>query len=228
MSDPAIPGSATLTQRERELTARMHTVVTVAPDTVMAKPVRPGSLDRYLAAELSAGMWGKEPPFDFRCVGGTVARRQDIANLRTPAEFVRAFRLDYPGSPFRPEQPMLHVLEFVAVQPAQFVIPLGAPSLPYPRTGFPPNIAEVRAASLHMVEAAETVGLDPNSYRVELNPWPYSGTGITPDAELGVPEWWKRYGPLPAGAVVVEHGQQGASRPVATYRGAALGWRDLR
>ena len=224
----AVPGSGSLTQRERELTARVHTIVTVEPDTVMAKPLRPGSLERYLRSEISAGVWGQEPPFEFRSVGGTVARRQDIANLRTPADFVRAFRLDYPGSPFRPDQQILHVMEFVAVDPAQFVIPLGAPALPSPRTGFPPNMTDVRVAGFRMVEAAETAGVDPNTYRLELNPWPYTGTGITPDQELGVPERWKRYGPLPAGTAIVEYGQNGTSRPVATYQGAVLGWRDLR
>lgn len=224
----SVPGSGSLTQRERELTARVHTIVTVEPDTVMAKPLRPGSLDRYLRHEISAGVWGQQPPFDFRVVGGTVARQQDIANLRIPADFLRAFRLDYPGSPFFPGLPVLHVLEFVAVDPAQFVIPLGAPALPYPRPGFPPNMTDVRVAGFRMIEAAETVGLDPNTYRLELNPWPYTGTGITPDQELGVPERWKRYGPLPAGATIVEHGRDGSSRPVAGYQGAALGWRDLR
>jgi hypothetical protein len=220
----SVPGSGALTRRERELTARVHTVVTVGPDTILAKPLRPGSLERYLRAEVSAGAWGQDPPFDYRLAGGTVARRQDVAHLATPAAFVRAFRLDYPDSPFRPDLPILHVMEFATVEPAQCVIPLGAPALPYPRIGFPPNMTDVRTAGFRMIDAAEAAGIDPNTYRLELNPWPYSGTGITADPELGVPERWRRYAPLPAGATIVEHDQAGRRRPVATYRGAALGW----
>jgi hypothetical protein len=223
-----VPGSGSMTQHERELVARVHTVATVQPDTVMSKPVRPGSLERYLRSEVSAGIWGKEPPFDFRLIGGTVARAQDVANLRTPADFVRAFRLDYPGNPTRPDLPVLHVMEFLVVDPAQFVIPLGAPALPYPEKGFPPNMTDVRVAGFRMIEAAETAGVDPNTYRLELNPWPYTGTGITPDQELGVPERWRRYAPLPAHATIFEYTQGGTKRPVAGYLGAMLGWRDLR
>ena len=50
------------------------------------RPLRPGSLERYLHAEVSAGRWGERPPFDYRVAGGTVARLQDLAGLRTPAD----------------------------------------------------------------------------------------------------------------------------------------------
>ncbi|MFL6142812.1 MAG: hypothetical protein ACJ72N_13205 [Labedaea sp.] len=224
----SVPGSGGLTQHERELTARVHTLVTVEPDTVLAKPLRPGSLERYLRGEVSAGRWGEEPPFDFRMAGGTVARAQDLPDPATPADLVRAFRLDYPGSPFRPDPPVLLVVEFAATEPAQLVIPLGAPAPPYPPTGFPPNMTDVRMAGFRMLEAAQTAGLDPNLYRLELNPWPYAGTGITADPELGVPERWRRFAPLPAGALIVEYTTAGGRRPVAGYSGSALGWRDLR
>ncbi|HEU5473269.1 MAG TPA: hypothetical protein VFV67_21705 [Actinophytocola sp.] len=224
----AVPGSGALTERERALTARVHTVVTVEPDTVLVKPLRPGSLERYLHAEVSAGRWGERPPFDYRVAGGTVARLQDLAGLRTPADLLRAFRLDYPGSPFRPDLPELHLLAFAATQPAQLVIPLGAPALPYPRTGYPPNMTEVRVAALRMIEAAEAAGVDPNAYRMELNPWPYTGTGITADPETGVPVRWRRYAPLPAGAVIMVYRLDGSTSQVASYRGAGFGWRAER
>lgn len=229
MSAPVqVPGSGALTQHERELAARVHIHVTIEPDTIMAKALAPGSLRRYLAREVSPGVWGKEPPFDYRVVGGTVVRAQDVAQLRTPAEFVRALRLDYPGSPFRPDLPVLHTLEFRAVAPNQYVIPLGAPTLDDPRNPVPYESDAVRDAAWAMVEAAEAAGLDPNLYRKQINPWPYTGTGITADAELGVPERWRRYDPMPGGATIVEYNQNGARKPAAFYRGEAFGWEPAR
>ncbi|HET9138259.1 hypothetical protein [Actinophytocola sp.] len=223
-----IPGSGALTQRERELTARVHTVVTVESDTVLVKPLRPGSLERYLRSEVSAGRWGERPPFDYRVTGGIVGRQQDVAELRTPRELLRAFRLDYPGSPFVPDLPALHVLEFAASEPAQLVIPLGAPASPYPQTGFPPNMTEVRVAARHMIEAAAAAGVDPNTIRMQLDPWPFTGTGLTADPDTGIPVRWRRYAPLPGGAVITEFRTDGSSRPVAQFGGSGYGWRELR
>jgi hypothetical protein len=228
MSETAgVPGSGALSQRERELTARVHTVVTVATDTMVAKVLRPGDLERYLRHEVSAGRWDTAPPFDHHLAGGTVARLRDLAGLRTPGDFVRALRLDYPGSPFQADLPVVHVLEFPATEPAQFVTPFGAPTLPYPRVGFPPNMTEVRVVAAQMADAAEASGVDPNTYRIELNPWPFSGTGITADPRLGVPEWWHRYAPLPAGAAIVAVDPTGQRRPVARYLGVPRSWEAL-
>lgn len=227
-AEGAVPGAGAMTQQERELTARIHTIVTVEPNTILAKVLAPNALARYMRREVSAGEWGKEPPFDYRIVGGTVARLQDVAQLRTPAEFLRAFRLDFPGSPFTPNLPTLYVMELVAVDPSLVVIPLGAPAPPFPPTGYPPNMSDVRVAGVRMIDAARPAGVDPNSYRLEINPWPYTGTGITADAELGFPERWRRYAPVPVGAAIVAYDQAGNKRPVASYRGAVAGWEALQ
>jgi hypothetical protein len=131
-----IPGAGRLSDHERELVARVQPVVVVEPGTVMLNVLRPGSVERYLRREVSPGVWGQAPPFDYRLVGGTVVRQQDCSALRVPADFVRALRLDYPRGPFRVDQPVLHTMEFLAVDPAQFVTPFGAPSQPYPEQGF--------------------------------------------------------------------------------------------
>jgi hypothetical protein len=223
-----VPGSGALSQHERELAARVHTFVTVEPHTIMVKVLAPGSLPRFLDREVSQGAWGRVPPFDYRVAGGTVVRAQDVTELHTPAEFMRALRLDYPGSPFRPDLPVLHILEFRAMLPNQYVTPLGAPSVDDPGNPVPYDSDPVRAAAWAMADAAETVGLDPNTYRKQINPWPYSGTGITADAELGVPEWWRRYDPLPGDSVIYEHAHDGSKVAAAVYRGEAFGWEPLR
>ncbi|HEV2777936.1 MAG TPA: hypothetical protein VGX25_00910 [Actinophytocola sp.] len=228
MTQPVVPGSGSLTQDERVLAARVQGLVEIAPDTPMIKLLAPGELERYLRREVSQGEWGRRPPFDFRTVGGIVARAQDTTNLRTPVEFMRAFRVDYPGSPFRPDQPVVHVMEFLAVQPGQFVIPLGAPASLDPSAGLRPNTPAVRDAAYAMIDAAATAGLDPNTYRMEIAPWPYTGTGVTADPELGVPERWKRPSTVPSGATIFQYDPSARKLPVAIYRGAALGWEQLR
>jgi hypothetical protein len=224
----SIPGSGELTQRQRELLARSLTLAPIEPNTVMVKALPPAILGRYLRAEISAGRWGEIPPFDYRRVGGTVARQQDTTHLRTPPDFIRGFRLDYQGSPFRPDQRELHTMEFLAIEPRSFVIPLGAPTLQYPRTGYPPNQADVRIAAHAMIDAARTAGLDPNTYRMELNPWPCSGTGITADPEFGFPERWMCFNPIPNAATIFAYDQVGNKTPVAIYRGVMLGWESFQ
>ncbi|MTD57779.1 hypothetical protein [Amycolatopsis pithecellobii] len=220
-----IPGSGRLSEHERELVARVHRAVVIEPGTIMLKVLRPGSIERYLRHEISPGVWGQAPPFDHRLVGGTVVRKQDCGRLRTPADFVHALRLDYPLSPFHPGLPMLHTMEFPAMDPAQYVTPLGAPSQPYPEDGFPPDHAEVELVAAAMAQAAERAGVNPNTVRREVRPWPFTGTGLTADADGGVPERWRRFGPIPAGAAIVEYPQ---AKPVAVYRGEAFGWAVTR
>jgi hypothetical protein len=223
-----VPGAGALSQHERELTARVHIFVTIEPDTIMVKALPPGALQRYLNREVSPGAWGSEPPFDYRVVGGTVVRAQDVTELHTPADFMRALRLDYPGSPFMPDVPVLDILEFRAVAPNQYIVPLGAPTVDDPRNPAPYDSDAVREVAWAMADAAEAVGLDPNVYRKQINPWPYTGTGITADPELGVPERWRRYDPVPGGATIFEYNQNGMREPVAVYRGEAFGWEPLR
>ncbi|MFI9813926.1 hypothetical protein [Saccharothrix variisporea] len=219
-----VPGSGALDPRQRELTARVHVMVTLEPGTLMVKALPPGALRSYLAGEVSQGVWGRQAPFDHRVVGGTVVRAQDVAELRTPVEFMRALRLDYPGSPFRPDLPALHVMEFPAVHPNKFVVPFGAPSLP--DLGWTSD--PVREAAYAMADAAAAAGVNPNTYRKQINPWPYSGTGITADPQLGVPEWWRRYDRVPGGSRIVEHRANGERVEVAVYQGEVFGWEPVR
>lgn len=226
MTGPVL-GAGSLDQREKDLVARIHTVVVIEPGTVMTKVLRPGSFERYMQREVSPGVWGHLPPFDFRVVGGTVARQQDCTELRTPAALIRAFRLDYPGTTFDPRMPVIHAMEFAVVRTAEFVKPLGAPSAPYPPIGFPENLPYVRLTADEMVNAAEAAGVDPNSYRREIRPWPYTGTGLTAADELAVPEWWRRFGPQPFGSVIYQHDSYGNKTPLAVFRGDFFGW-DLQ
>lgn len=222
---PRVPGSGQLDDRERVLTARVHTMVGIEPGTVMVKALAPGSVPRYLRGEVSAGQWGQAPPFSAHAVAGTVARLQDTGDLRTPGDFCQAFRLDFPGSPFRPDAPVIHLLEFAAVRPAEFTVAFGAPSVPDPEAGLPPNSPEVRETAYAMVEAAAQAGVDPNTYRMEIAPWPYSGTGLSAAGDLALPLWEKDCGPIPRGARIVEHGPAGP-RPIAVYHGSTPGWQQ--
>ncbi|GLZ37492.1 hypothetical protein [Actinokineospora sp. NBRC 105648] len=211
-----LPGSGSLGPEERLLTARVHTVVTLQPDTVLVKVLAPHAAERYLRGEVSPGVAGMQPPFDFRLVGGTVARRQDCVQLRAPRDFHQAFRLDYAGSPFRPDQPVLHTMEFVAEHPDRYLVPYGAPSLP----GLAP-----REPGYAMTAAALAAGVDPNSVRTEFAPWPFTGTGITAGGPLAVPEWWRSPAAVPVGARIMSNTAAGA-HPVAIWRGRA--WEELR
>ncbi|MGQ0838434.1 hypothetical protein [Actinokineospora sp.] len=214
----SVPGSGGLGQHERVLTARVHTMVALDADTVMVKVLAPGALDWYLRGEVSAGVVGARPPFDFRLVGGTVARRQDCVHLRTPRDHLQAFRLDYAGSPFHPDLPELHTMEFPVLHPDHFVVPFGAPTA----LDLSASSPAVRDSAYAMTAAAREAGVDPNTYRTEIAPWPYTGTGLSAGGDLALPLWWRRPGIVPRGARIMAHP---GSRPVAIYR---PGWADLR
>ncbi len=210
-------GSAGLSEHERALTARVHTVVTLAPDTVLVKVLAPGAVERYLRGEVSAGVVGARPPFDHRLVGGAVARLQDCANLRGPRDFHQAFRLDYAGSPFHPDMPVLHTMEFPALHPERYRVPYGAPTLP--------DRPSPRGPGYAMVASALAAGVDPNAVRTEFAPWPFTGTGITAGGPLALPEWQRPPGVVPLGARITAHTVRGA-RPVAVWRGSV--WEEQR
>jgi hypothetical protein len=224
---PRVPGSGQLDDRERVLTARIHTVVRIEPDTVVVKALPPASIPRYLRNEVSAGRWGSLPPFTCHTVAGTVARHADTGNLGSADEFRRAFRLDYAGSPFPPNAQVIHLMEFVAGSSDQYLVPFGAPSVLDPQAQLPPTSPEVRETAYAMAEAAQAAGVDPNSYRKEIAPWPFSGTGLSAAGDLALPEWWKLPGAVPSGAQIVELSPAG-KRVVASYGGAVRGWWEVR
>jgi hypothetical protein len=222
-----VPGSGQLDDRARVLTARVHTMVLVEPGMTMVKALAPASIPRYLSNEVSAGQWGSKPPFTCHTIAGTVVRQQDTTQIRAADEYRRAFRLDYAGSPFPPNAQTIHLMEFVAGAPEEYLVAFGAPSVLDPAAQLPPNSPEVRETAYAMAEAAETAGVDPNTYRREIAPWPFSGTGLSAGGDLALPEWWKLPGPVPRGALIVELGPAGR-RPVAGYGGATWGWREVR
>ncbi|SDZ40622.1 hypothetical protein SAMN05421504_11558 [Amycolatopsis xylanica] len=205
--------------------ARSLTFAGIDADTLMVKALRPDSALRYLRAEISAGV--EAVPFDWRLVGGSVSRQQDTTHLVSPGDFVRAFGLGYPDSPFGTDPVSVQTMEFRAVDVERFVLPLGAPTQPYPEFGYPPNQGAVRAAASAMTDAAREAGIDPNMIREELNPWPFTGIGLTADSELRIPEYWMRFSQIPASATIYDH-SGGVKTAVGVYRSAALGWEDLR
>ncbi|RLK60301.1 hypothetical protein [Actinokineospora cianjurensis] len=203
--------TGSLSDHERALTARVHAIVTLAPDTWLVKVLAPWSVERYLRHEVSPGAVGSQPPFDYRLVSGTVGRLQDCGNLRTPRDFHQAFRLDYAGSPFHPDMPVLHTMEFTAGAPDRYVVPFGAPTGP-------------REPAYAMTAAALAAGVDPNSVRTEFAPWPFTGTGLTAGGPLALPEWWKQPGVIPRGARIVAYTPRGP-HPVALW--TASTWTPL-
>jgi hypothetical protein len=224
---PRVPGSGQLDERERVLTARVHTMVGIETGTPMVKALPPASIPRYLANEVSAGQWGSKPPFTCHTITGTVYRHQDTTGMHTADEFRRAFRLDYPGSPFPPNAQQIHLIEFPAGAPEGYLVAFGAPSMLDSAAQLPANSPEVRETAYAMADAAEAAGVDPNTYRKEIAPWPYAGTGLSAGGDLALPEWWKLPGAVPRGALIVELGPAGR-RPLAHYGGATWGWLEVR
>jgi hypothetical protein len=222
-----VPGSGQLDERERVLTARIHTMVRIEWDTVVVKALPPAAIPRFLRNEVSAGQWGRQPPFTPHTVTGTVVRLQDTTNLRDADDTRRAFRLDYPGSPFPLNSQTVHLMEFVAGNPDQYLVAFGAPAVLDPAAQLPPNSSEVRETAYAMADAAAAAGVDPNTYRKEIAPWPFSGTGLSSAGDLALPEWWKLPGTVPRGARIVEVGS-GGRRTLASYGGATWGWREVR
>jgi hypothetical protein len=106
-----------------------------------------------------------------------VARMQAVIEI---TELFQAFRLDDPASAFRRDLPAIPVMGFLAGDPDQYVTPLGAPPAREPQVGLEAASPEVRAAAYAMVAAAESAGLDPNTYRKEIAPWPTPVPGSPP------------------------------------------------
>jgi hypothetical protein len=211
--DPSEPGrvagSGALTPRERELMARAQALVTIEPDTPMRKVVPPGDVPKILSG-------------DYDSVGGFVSRAQDGPHLTTPDDVVQGNRLDYRNSPFQPGMADVTVVEFPATDPSRYQTPFGAPQ--DMETNLPENSPAVRRAADDMVESAERAGVDPATYGRYISDWPYSGVGVTADAQLGIPE--RRMPdrmPYPDGSVMYQYDTAGNRSVVAVYHDG-LGW----
>jgi hypothetical protein len=222
-----VPGSGRLTDEERQLLARVHTLVPLTEDTPMFTILPAGALRIYLGNQLAAsGPAG--PTLDSRTVGGYVARSVDAEEFTTPSALIEAFHWDYPTIGLARNASRIHLLEFLAGPVDRYTIPFGAPAHPDPGFGLPFDSVQVERAADAMVAAARAVGIDPASYTRVIDFWPYTGTGMTPNALNGLPVWLRRYDALNTGAMIVEYDTQGQKSPVARYRGRLQGWEDLR
>ncbi|HET9142717.1 hypothetical protein [Actinophytocola sp.] len=222
-----VPGSGALSQQERILVARVHTMVEPTPDTMMFKVLPAGALRVYLGNLISTAGPG-ELTLDCRTAGGYVARVVDAEDLRTPAAFIKAFHWDYPTVGFPLNASRIHVMEFPAGPVDWYSVPLGAPAHPDPSLGLHHTSPQVRQVADEMVAAGEAAGIDPARIERVIDYWPYTGTGMTPNALDGLPVWRRRYHALPAGTMIFEYDTQGTKNPVAHYQGQLWGWKDLR
>jgi hypothetical protein len=223
-----VPGSGRLTDEERQLLARVHTLVPLTADTPMFTILPAGALRIYLGNQLAAPDGQGGARLDSRTVGGYVARLVDAEELTTPAALIEAFHWDHPSIGLARNAGRVHLLEFPAGPVDRYTIPFGAPAHPDPSFGLPFDSAQVEQAADAMVAAAGAVGIDPASYTRVIDFWPYTGTGMTPNALNGLPVWLRRYDALSAGAMIFEYDTQGQKNPVARYRGRLQGWEDLR
>lgn len=221
-----VPGSGRLTDEERQLLARVHTLVPLTPDTPMFQVLPPGALRVYLSNSVAMVEPGGAVTLDHRTAGGYVARVVDAEELTTPAQFIDAFHYDYPTTGFHLNVARLHVIEFLAGPVDRYTIPFGAPA--HPPAGLEADADPVRAAADRMINSAFAAGVDPARFSRQIDFWPFTGTGLTPNPASGLPVWWRRYDDLPEGAMIHEYDSAGTKKPVARYLGRMLGWQDLR
>jgi hypothetical protein len=216
-TDRGVPGSGRLTQHERELMARAQKHVTIDPDTPMQKVITDKAHHGYLNPERDANGVPTKPPM----VGGFVARQQDATHLNTPDAIVQGNRLDYANTPYHQGMQKVHVVEFPAGDPNHYKTPLGAPVAS--DHGALPTDPSVRHTSDRMHDAADTVGLDPNSHTRQNNSWPYTGAGVTADPN-GIPERVKDWQEFPDGSRMVEYDPAGNRVVTHTYDQRTREW----
>lgn len=98
-----------------ELSPSDRAILTVLRDTVpapeagtpMQKVVTQGQVDDYLA-----GHSATNPYYEVDGIGGSVTRVEDTAHLSTPGDLYDGLRLDYPGTPFQPDDDTMRVVRF--------------------------------------------------------------------------------------------------------------------
>lgn len=89
------------------LTDLRDTVPAPEAGTPMQKVVTQGQVDDYLA-----GHSATNPYYEVDGIGGSVTRVEDTAHLSTPGDLYDGLRLDYPGTPFQPDDDTMRVLRF--------------------------------------------------------------------------------------------------------------------
>jgi hypothetical protein len=167
-----LPGSGRLTMEERKLMARAQKLAEIRPDTTMHKTIPAADWPNY-----QSGSWNS--------VGGFVARSEDMTHLHSSDDIMRGQRLDYAGTKFHPGDPV-YVIEFPAGDPSHYQVPFGSSYEPgLGQNSYDPNVV---AAEGRMVGAAHSEGFHTDQIDRDSRQWPNTGTGVTGDSDIGVPE----------------------------------------
>ena|SRR2546425_520148 len=142
--------------------------------------------------------------------------------MTTPDDLIQGNRLDYPNTPYTRGVAEVHVIEFAAGE-ARYNTPFGAPF------GGASQLTEhdpaVVNAGRDMTKAAKRAGWNLDSYTPHNGEWPYSGIGVTADAEKGVPERvlvGERK--LADGDMMYKYTASGEKVPVARFDETLKGW----
>lgn len=213
-----VPGSGTLTARERDLVARARGLVTIEPGTVMQKIIPPDAVKGYLGDLRSDGSYEGG---SYKSVRGFVARHQDAMGFNTPDSIFNGTRLDYPNTGYRTGMDHIHAIEFPAGKPDNYTTPIGAPSVPGELSG--KNPAVNRAADA-MMDAMNRAGMDETAYNRNVSAWPFSGMGVTAHSS-GIPEFViGSEMKIPNGATINEYDQAGRKTVVAVFDKVSGRW----
>lgn len=185
-----------LTDGEVAAFLQLHGEVVIGERTVMQKVVTPWHAECYLDNTIHR-------------IGGLAARWEDLALCRDPAELQEAFGLGYrePDGkrPFDPNDPVIHLVRFPALDPEAYKRPFG---------GRDPEHAELYR---------EMWGL-PSVRDVEIWSYPFTGTGFTGSQRRIVPVFLlKEDLPVPSGAELYELTAEGGEELLAVYV-AVRGW----
>jgi hypothetical protein len=215
-----VPGSAQLTQRERDLVARAMSLATIDRDTRMQKVIPPHAVYGYLGdlesnGNYRGGKWDQQ-------IGGFVARHQDAGLHMRPEDVVRGNRLDYPNTAYEKRPSHIHTIEYPAGDPSNYARPVGASTVPGHVFDNDPRVA---AAADEMAAAYHRAGVPPSEIVRVNSAWPYSGAGVTSDATMGNPEF-KVQKPIdmPHGATINEYDAGGRKTVIARFDKVRGGW----
>jgi hypothetical protein len=133
-------------------------------------------------------------------VSGFVHRVSDVANLRTPEEMYAALGLGYSGSPFKPDDDVIHVLRWTAYRNNLYRIPYGGQ-----------HEAGMRAMQGWVIERA-----------------PFRGNGFAPSEGRDViAEFKVDSARLPHGAQLWQFDREGHELLVAVFDADGPRWREV-
>jgi hypothetical protein len=147
-----------LTPEERQQLHDVRMSVPLAPGTPVQRVMPLADAVRYLSDETSDGSDGRTR-FAHTTAFGFTARLQDVAGLTTVAAIVEGLRLDYRGTPFTDDVPVVAALRFQ--RGAELAVPFG------------PAMADARPEGLPYTRSDDA---------------PFTGTGFTGSVDHRVPE----------------------------------------